>query len=128
MLENLKKWMQEKIERDAVVSNIYGEKVILKKSMIPIIGGDWKQIHPPVDPNSVEQATDEHGNTDWKKVKWNVINAIFGGWSNFWILVFVLAIVVTALIQYFETVSLITQMQNHPCYSAFSECVKNSLG
>lgn len=108
----MKEWMQKRIERNAVVSELDGEKVILKKSTFPIIGGEWKQINPPLD---------ENGN-------WNYINLLFGGKRNFIILIAILAIVAMVLFQFYEVFSFIKALQAHSCYPAFKQCVRNTIG
>jgi hypothetical protein len=73
---SLKKSMLERIERDSIKIHVQGEDIFLKKKL------GWHIIFPPVDMKSVELATDESGNVNWKKVKWNYTNLIFGGKSN----------------------------------------------
>jgi len=90
-----KEWMQKRIEKDAVVSHLYGRKVVLKKSTLPIIGGEWKEIHPPLDENG----------------KWNYINLIFGGWRNFVTLLVILGLVGLFLIQYIDAINIIKELQ-----------------
>lgn len=90
-----KEKLQRKIQRNAVVSELNGEKVILKKSELPIIGGDWKQIYPPID---------EKG-----KILW--FNLLFGGWRNFLFIIFVLFIVGLYLLQYFEALNVIQTLK-----------------
>ncbi len=63
----IKEKLQQRIEKNAVVSEMQGKKVILKKSKIPILGGEWREIHPPL-------------NDDGKII---LSNLIFGGWRNF---------------------------------------------
>ena len=87
--------MQRRIEKDAVVSYLHGKKVVLKKSKVPILGGEWKEIHPPVD---------EDGNL-------NYLNLIFGGWRNFLIILVVLGIVGLFLIQYIDALRIIKHLQ-----------------
>jgi len=90
-----KEWMHKRIEKDAVVSYLDGKKVILKKSSVPIIGGEWKEIHPPLDENG----------------RWNYINLIFGGWRNFVTLLIVLGLVGLFVMQYLDAIHLIKQLQ-----------------
>ena len=74
MLENFKKRIQARIERNAVESDLIytrrgeeiRERVYLKRSKLPVIG-DWGRIYPPITPN---------GNINW-------INLVFGGYKNF---------------------------------------------
>ena len=73
---NVKKLIFDRIERNSIQINVEGEDIYLKKS------GDWHVIYPPIDIRSVEDATDDDGNIDWSKVKWNKINLIFGSKSN----------------------------------------------
>lgn len=79
MLEELKKTLQEKIETNAVKSEMtwtksngeqVTEQVYLKRSRIPLVG-DWARVYPPLN---------EDGS-------WNIVNLIFGGKQNFWKLV-----------------------------------------
>lgn len=75
MFESFKKWMQDRIEKNAVkIPNItwedkkgemHTEDIILKRSRLPLIG-DWERINP---------AVNEDGS-------WNKINLIFGGRKN----------------------------------------------
>jgi len=92
-----KEKLQKKIEENAVVSYLHGEKVILKKSKIPLIGGEWKQIHPPID---------EKGNILW-------FNVITGGWRNFLSIVFILVIIGLFLFQYYEALNVIQQLKEN---------------
>ena len=73
---NLKKAMLERIERNSIKVDVDGESVYLKKK------NGWHLIYPPIDMSSVEKATDENGNIDWKKVKWDKTALIFGNKSN----------------------------------------------
>jgi len=91
----LKEWMQKRIEKNAVISELEGRKVILKKSEVPILGGEWREIHPPIDENG----------------KWNYMNLIFGGWRNFIRLVILLFIIGLALIQYFDAINIIRMLK-----------------
>lgn len=79
MLENLKKTLQEKIETNAVKSEmtwtkksgeVVTEQVYLKRSRLPLVG-DWARVYPPIN---------EDGS-------WNLMNTIFGGKQNFWKLI-----------------------------------------
>ena len=72
---NLKKIMLERIEKNGIKLDVEGERIYLKKSK------DWHVIYPPVNIKSYEDATHD-GVTDWKKVKWNYTNLIFGGKQN----------------------------------------------
>ena len=82
MFENLKTKLLDRIERDAVKSEMtyrptknakqITETVYIKRSKLPIIG-DWARIYPPVN----EDGT------------WNLTNLIFGGRKNLIKLLFV---------------------------------------
>jgi len=93
----IKEWMQKRIERNAVISELEGKKVILKKSEVPILGGEWREIHPPVDENG----------------KWNYMNLIFGGWRNFIRLAILLLIIGFALMQYFDILHYVQELNKH---------------
>lgn len=73
---NLKRAMLERIERDSIKVEVDGETIYLKKK------SGWHVIYPPVDIKSVEKATDENGNVDWNKVKWDRVALFFGSKSN----------------------------------------------
>lgn len=73
---NLKKAMLERIKENSIEVDVNGETVYLKKK------GGWHVIYPPVNIESLEKATDENGNIDWKKVKWDKIALLFGNKSN----------------------------------------------
>jgi len=73
---NLKKFMFEKIEKNSIKIDADGETIYLKKK------NGWHIIYPPVNIESVEKATDEQGNIDWKKVKWDKTALIFGSKEN----------------------------------------------
>ena len=112
--------IQQRIQKDAVVSNIKGRKVILKESagIFKLLGKgisspfkEWKEINPPLT---------EDGNVHW-------INLIFGGWRNFIVLIIVLGIVGMFFLAYNDVVTLLEFYQNHPCYNAFEECINNSV-
>lgn len=99
MFENLKERLKQKIEENAVKSELtwYDKKgnpsteiVLLKKSRVPILG-DWSRIYPPID---------EEGNIKW-------VNLIFGGWKNLIKLIIVLAIVGMVLWQFKENYTLL---------------------
>jgi hypothetical protein len=89
---NLKQRMFERIEKNSIKVNVNGEIIYLKNSM------GWHVIYPPIDLDSIESSKDEYGNINWKKVKWDKTNFIFGGKANaikyavFGILVVALAI------------------------------------
>lgn len=99
MLENFKQKLQEKIEENAVKSELtwYSkdgtentEIVLLKRSRIPIIG-DWARIYPPIN---------EDGKINW-------INLIFGGTKNLIKLIVVMIIVGMVLWQFKENYDLL---------------------
>ena len=73
---NLKKIMFDRIERNSIKVDVNGDTIYLKKK------GDWYVIYPPVNIKSVEKATDENGNINWKEVKWDKTALIFGSRAN----------------------------------------------
>ena len=99
MLEKLKQSFRDRIERDAVKSEMtyhinkgtknnpnriaITETVYIKRSKIPLIG-DWARIYPPVN---------EDGS-------WNIINLIFGGKKNLLKLLGVSAIIAMVLFEF----------------------------
>jgi hypothetical protein len=95
MLENFKRKIQERIERNGVkIPNVtytdkkgieHTEDIVLKRSNLPLIG-DWSRIYPPID---------EEG-----KIKW--INLIIGGKKNLIKLIVVLGIVAMILFAFYE--------------------------
>jgi len=93
----LKEWTQKQIEKGAVKSVIDGETVILKKSRVPIIGGEWKQIYPPIDENG----------------KVNLLNLVFGGWRNALALGILAIIITMALMHYFEVLNIISYIREN---------------
>jgi hypothetical protein len=112
MLEQLKKTLTEKIEKNSVKSelsyvdkegNTQTEIVYLKKSLIPILG-DWHRVYPPVN---------EDGS-------WNKVNLIFGGKRNLIKLIIVLALAGLFFLAFKEIGSNYETLANLPC-------VKNCL-
>lgn len=114
MFENIKRKIQERIERNAVKvqlswsdkdGNITTEDVILKRTNflpIPYIGswlGDWQRIQPVLD---------EDG-------KLNILNTVFGGWKNFVKLLIVCGIVACAFIFYSDVIRAYEALQSLPC-------------
>ena len=76
---NLKKAMLERIEQKSIKINVGTEE---KKEYIFLKNtGGWHVIYPPVNIKSVDKAT-TNGITNWKEVKWNYTNLIFGGKKN----------------------------------------------
>ena len=92
MFEKLKQRMLDKIEVDAVKSELNKEVVYMKKSRMPLIG-DWARIYPPVN---------EDGS-------WNIPNLLFGGKKNLIKLLIIVAIVGMVLLQFFENYNLLGQ-------------------
>jgi len=98
MFENLKTKLLDRIEKDAVKSEMtyrptkkaepITETVYVKRSKIPFIG-DWSRIYPPVN----EDGT------------WNLTNLIFGGRKNLIKLIFIAGLVIAALLGYKELFS-----------------------
>ena len=95
MFENLKTKLLDRIERDAVKSEMtyrptkdaepITETVYIKRSKLPIIG-DWARIYPPVN----EDGT------------WNLTNLIFGGKKNLIKLLFVAGLIMIVFLGYKE--------------------------
>ena len=108
MLERLKRSMLERIERGAVKSEINGDTVYLKKSKLPLIGGEWQQINPPVN---------EDGS-------WNIVNLIFGGKRNFIILLIILAIAFMVLMQFKVNFDYLNILKDNPCVQA---CIQHEV-
>jgi hypothetical protein len=106
MLEGLKKKLLDRIERKAIKSELEGEIVYLKKSVVPLIG-DWGRIYPPVN---------EDGS-------WNIVNLIFGGRRNLIKLLIILAIVGMVLLGFYEVFSSYNQLAGTDCVKACLESV-----
>ena len=117
---NLKQSMFEKIKKNSIEVNVgtdeNPEYIYLKNSW-----GGWHTIYPPVNLDSIDKATDERGITNWKKVKWNYLNLIFGGKGN----AIMYAIVgILILLLYFgvsQVFSSYTQIISNP---QVMECIK----
>lgn len=93
MFENLKIKFLERIERNAIKSELKGEVVYLKKGSIfapiPIFGpymSDWGRIYP---------AVNEDGT-------WNITNLVFGGTRNLIKLILIGALVAVVLLAFKE--------------------------
>lgn len=90
MFEKLKQNLLDRIERDAVKSEMtyhltrdsepITETVYMKRSKTPLTG-DWQRIYPPVN---------EDGS-------WNIINLIFGGKKNLYRLLMIGGIIALVL-------------------------------
>lgn len=98
---SLKENIYRRIIKNSVKSELDGKTVYLKKSRIPILGGEWKEIQPPLDIAQIEKMESE-GHIDWNKIKWNKVNLIFGGWKNLIRLVAILVIVGLVILQFIE--------------------------
>jgi len=105
-MSELKERLLEKLERNAIKSELDGETVYLRKSKIPILGGDWSQIHPPIN---------EDGS-------WNIINLIFGGKRNLKILLALLAVSTMILFAFKEVFAGYEALRNLPCVQ---NCLSN---
>ena len=110
VLENLKQKLLNRIERNAVKSemswtdkdgNVTTELVYTKRSQMPLIG-DWARIYPPVN---------EDGS-------WNIINLIFGGKKNLIKLIAILIIVGFVLFQFYQNFTYLKFITNNPCVQA----------
>ncbi len=97
MLENFKRKLQERIEKNAVkIPQIsyedkegkHTEDIVLKRSKLPYIG-DWSRIYPPLD---------EDGKINW-------INTLFGGKGNLIKLLIILGIVGMILLAFSQIFS-----------------------
>lgn len=93
--QKIKESLQKKIEKNAIKipnatwtdrkGNIHTEDIIIKRSVIPLIG-DWGRVYPLID---------EYGKVNW-------INTIFGSKQNFIKLLIVLGIVALVLLAFAE--------------------------
>lgn len=105
MFEKLKQKLLDRIERDAVKSQMtyhptrdsepITETVYMKKSKTPLTG-DWQRIYPPVN---------EDGS-------WNIINLIFGGKKNLIRLIYVgalIGIILFAFNELFNYISILKE-------------------
>lgn len=99
MFENLKQWMLRRLERDSIKSELDGEVVYMKKSKLPILGGGWVQIHPPVNEDN----------------SWNLVNLVFGGWRNLKILIVMLVLVGMILYAFKNVFTQYEALRNLPC-------------
>jgi hypothetical protein len=109
-----KDWMQRRVEKDSVVSELNGERVILKRgsilAFIPIIGDalkDWKRVYPPID---------ENGNYKW-------FNIIFGGGRNFFYLIVILLLLGFLFIGIRDITSSYSHIVANPCVQ---ECINKT--
>jgi hypothetical protein len=109
MLEGLKQKMLARIEENAIKSELNGEIVYLKQSKLPLIG-DWGRIYPPVN---------EDGS-------WNIMNLIFGGKKNFFILLIMLAIAGMILYQFNLFIEYIEYLKSLPCVQNCIELMKET--
>ena len=109
MFDRVKRWMQERLEKGAIKSELDGEIVYLKKSNMPLIG-DWGRIYPPIN---------EDGTINW-------VNFIFGGYKNLIKLIILVAIIGMVLFQFMELFNYIEAIQSHQCYNAFSACMNQT--
>lgn len=104
MFEKLKKGMLDRIERDAVESEMtyhptrnsegITETVYMKRSKTPLTG-DWQRIYPPVN---------EDGS-------WNIINLIFGGKKNLYRLICVSGVIAMVLFGFKELFNYIQYLE-----------------
>lgn len=101
----LKQWMQKKIEKGAIKSELDGEEVYMKKSGFLI--KDWHRFYPPVN---------EDGS-------WNWINLLFGGKRNLLRLVIILLIVFMALYGIYEILQGTYALTENLCVQ---ECIRQS--
>jgi hypothetical protein len=107
MFENLKSWMLARIERDCVKSELGGRVVYLKKSRMPLVGGEWKEVNLPVNENG----------------SWNIPNLIFGGKRNLVILIFFLVIAGFVFLQFKQNFDYIEELRNLPCVQTCLEAM-----
>jgi hypothetical protein len=109
-----KNTMTSECEYEDKRGNIHKEVVYMKRSLMPVFG-EWKRIHPPF-------YLDEYGEPiikDNGKIKIHWINFIFGGWKNFWTLVFVLTIAGMVLLQFRTDFAQIEYLRNIPCVQQY---------
>lgn len=107
VLENFKRALQERIERNAVKVNlswtdnsgvVHAEQVVFKRSKLPLIG-DWGRIYPPIDENG----------------RINVINAFLGGYKNLIKLLLVLGIIGAVFVAFRDIFNSYELLRNLPC-------------
>ncbi|MFW6233417.1 MAG: hypothetical protein ACOC3Z_02020 [Nanoarchaeota archaeon] len=109
MFEKLKETMKRRIEEGTIKSYLDGEVVYLKKSKIPIIGGDWNQVHLPLNEDD----------------SWNITNLLFGGWRNLIKLIIILVIVGMAMSQMINDMYIIKTLLDNPCVQNCIEISKS---
>ena len=116
MLENFKRKLQERIEKNAVKipqisykdkEGTYTEDIILKRSTFPSqfpavanLVGDWSRVYPPV-----EELNEIDPKTGRIKIKVLWINVLFGGKKNLIKLLIVLGIVAMILLAFSQVFS-----------------------
>jgi len=110
MFEKLKKRLQEKIEKNAVKSeltwidsfgNVHIDKVLLKRSQMWLVG-DWERIYPPIN----EDGT------------WNITNLLFGGKKNLIKLVVYVILVGIVLLAFYEIFHYVEVLRSLPCFQS----------
>lgn len=104
MFDNLKEKLLDRIERDAVKSEMtykptkdsepITETVYMKRSKLPLVG-DWARIYPPVNEDNT----------------WNIVNLVFGGKKNLIKLLLVLGLVAVVLLGFNEMFNYISVLE-----------------
>lgn len=119
---NLKKAMYERIKKNSIEIDVGSEEnpkfVYLKKDKF-----GWHVIYPPINIKSLEDATDENGNINWKKVKWDKIALIFGSKSN---AIFTSVVGVLVLLLAFGVWQLIASYNTIVSNPIVRSCIKNA--
>ena len=105
MFEKIKNVIKKKIEEGTIKSYLDGEIVYLKKSKLPIIGGEWSQVHLPLNEDDT----------------WNIPNLLFGGWRNLAKLLVILFIVGFVVLQMVNDMNIIKSLLENPCVQS---CIK----
>lgn len=103
MLESLKQKFKARLEKRVIESDLDGRKIYFSKSRIPILGGEYTEVHPPVNEDNT----------------WNIMNLLFGGWRNLVKLVIVLAIAGFVLLQFKQNFAHIEYLENLPCVKSY---------
>ncbi len=88
---SLKQSILDNIEKNCVKSELDGKEVYLKKSKMPILGGEWKEIHPPIN---------ENGSVNW-------MNFLFGGWRNLVRLILIFILIGMVIAQFYQNYDLL---------------------
>lgn len=119
VFEKLKLSLMKKLEENSVKSEMewkdvkgesHKETVYMKRSRLPLVG-DWTRIYPPVNENG----------------KWNKINLIFGGRTNFIKFLMFLFIVILFFVAYKEIALQYSNLANNLCVKGcFTDLVEKT--